>query len=93
MVHRQVGAPRGNKNRTGKGTKQKKRIQVTMSISDRVEMSDGIYADLRGRFEEYFLDQGTQPTEDEIKSLARQWAYETWWHRLKKAEDDQAMIL
>jgi hypothetical protein len=93
MAVGQAGAPLGNKNRAGKGTKKKKRVQISMSISDHSQISDGIYADLRGRFEHYLLDRGIPPTEEEIKSLARQWAYENWWHRLKTAEDDLAMIL
>jgi hypothetical protein len=92
MAHGRPGAPRDNQNKKGH-TKEKKRIPVNMSISDHAEISDGVYTDLRGRFEEYLLNQGIQPTEDAIKSLARQWAYEAWWFRLKKAEDDQAMIL
>jgi hypothetical protein len=93
MIQGKVGAPRNNQNRKGKGIKEKKRIQVNMSISDRIEVSDGVYTDLRHRFEEYLLNQGIDPTEDEIKAVARQWAYEAWWHHLRKAEDDHAIIL
>lgn len=90
---KRVGAPRNNTNRKGKGRKEKKRIQVNMSISDRVDIGDGVYADLRARFEDYFYDQGLIPTEDLIKEQARTWAYEAWWFRLKRAEDNQAQIL
>lgn len=90
---RAPGARRGNTNRQGKGLKEKKRIQISMSISDRVEISEGVYIDLRERFENYLLDQGIEPNEASIKQVARQWAYETWWYRLKRAEDEQATIL
>lgn len=92
MVHGQAGASRNNTNRAGKGVKEKKRIQISMSISDHVEVSDGVFADLRERFERYFSDQGIQPTEGLIKQVARDWAYEVWWHRLSRAEDEQAII-
>lgn len=93
MVHGKAGAPRNNTNRLGKATKQKKRIQVNMSISDHSEMSDGVFADLRERFEGYLLCQGIQPTEEEIKAVARQWAYAAWWQNLSRAEDERVMIL
>lgn len=92
MVSRKVGAPRNNQNRSGKGVKEKKRIQVNMSVSDRCAISDGVLVDLRARFEEYLLAQGLDPSEEAIKSLARQWAYEAWWFRLKRAEDEQSII-
>ena len=93
MVSRKVGAPRNNQNRLGKGVKEKKRIQVNMSVSDHCEVSNGVVVDLRARFEDYLLSQGVIPTEEAIKSLARQWAYESWWFRLKRAEDEQTIIL
>jgi len=92
MAYGQAGAPAGNKNRQGK-TKDRKRIQVSMGISDHVKINDTLYADLRKRFEEYLLAQGIPPDEDEIKSVARRWAYEAWWLHLKRAEDDQAIII
>lgn len=93
MVLKKVGAPRNNQNRLGKGLKEKKRIQINMSISDRSEISTGVIVDLRARFEDYLLAQGVTPSEEAIKTLARQWAYESWWFRLKHAEDEQAIIL
>ncbi len=93
MVHGKSGPPRGNTNRLGKGIKEKKAIKFSMSISDHVQISDGVYDDLRARFEDYLLDQGIQPTEELIKQVARDWAYETWWMRLKRTEDEQAMVL
>jgi hypothetical protein len=89
---KRAGAPRNNQNRKGKGTKAKKRIAVNMGISDRSEISSGVYVDLRKRFEDYLLDQGVQPTEDLIKKVARDWAYESWWQHLSRAEDEQAII-
>ncbi len=93
MANGQPGAPRDNHNRTGKGLKPRGRIAVTMSVSDQTEISAGIHVDLRRRFEDYLLAQGIMPTEQAIRDLARQWAYEMWWGRLTRAEDEQAMIV
>ena len=92
MEKRGVGAPRNNQNRKGRGIKDKKRIPVNMSISDHSEISQGVYANLRGRFEDYLLNDGIPPTEEHIQELARQWAYEAWWQHLQQAEDAQAII-
>lgn len=87
-----VGAPRRNQNRKNK-TKEKGRIPLSLSISDKTEVSEGVYVDLRARFEEYLLAQGELPTEERIREVARTWAYEAWWVRLKQAEDEQAEFL
>jgi hypothetical protein len=75
------GAPRNNQNRKGKKSVKRDRIPLTLSISEQ----NGLLA----LFERYLEAQGIEPTDDHIRSTARDMAYEAWETHLKRFLEDQ----
>lgn len=79
------GAPLGNKNAKGKRV-ERDRIPINMGVSKKNGLLD--------LFTHYLLEQGIEPTDDNIKDVASRWAYAYWGERLKREIEtiDQTMI-
>lgn len=80
-------APRGNKNAAGKKRSERERISLSLGISKQNGLLE--------LFAEYLSRQGTPPTDENIKSLARDLAYQSWAEWLKRQIEmsDQAIII
>lgn len=68
-------AKRGNKNAVGKRV-NRERIPINLSVSERNGLLE--------LFVEYLSRQGIEPTTDNIKQVAADWAYLYWEERLKR---------
>lgn len=79
------GAPIGNKNASGKRV-ERERVSIHMSVSNKNGLLE--------LFSRFLLEQGIEPTDDNIKEIASRWAYAYWGERLKREIEitDQTMI-
>ncbi len=68
-------AKRHNKNAAGKRV-NRERIPINLSVSEGNGLLD--------LFSEYLFRQGIEPTTENIKQLASDWAYHYWGERLKR---------
>jgi hypothetical protein len=83
---KKTGAPRRNKNASKKRV-ARDRIAVNLSISEGNGLLD--------LFDRYLSVQGVPATDENIKQLASDWAYQYWGERLKREieTNGEAIIL